>query len=66
MAKCEPIQLMPLKHALTSAVDWAEGLQDERVAFGVYTIADALVKQALLVSARCRTRKSWRTGSSLH
>ncbi|BEP54125.1 TetR family transcriptional regulator [Variovorax sp. V512] len=37
--------------ALTSAVDWPEGLHDARVAFGAYTVVDALVKQTLLVSA---------------
>lgn len=39
------------RKALTSAVDWPEGLQDARVAFGAYTVVDALVKQTLLVSA---------------
>lgn len=38
------------RKALTSAVDWPEGLQDARVAFGAYTIVDALVKQTLLMS----------------
>lgn len=37
--------------ALTCAVDWPEGLHDARVAFGAYTVVDALVKQTLLVSA---------------
>ncbi|MDP9875835.1 AcrR family transcriptional regulator [Variovorax boronicumulans] len=37
--------------ALTSAVDWPEGLHDARVAFCAYTVVDALVKQTLLVSA---------------
>lgn len=37
------------RKALTSAMDWPEGVDQARVAFGAYTIVDALVKQTLLV-----------------